>query len=135
MLGHCLLHWHLLGRLLPAALKFVNSPSAQTAQILVAPPVTRFFLKSCRLAVTALRCDELRGGSCAGIFLVGSFCIMWARALTAALASFGALASCGAKICELAFGSNSTNFGRAFGHSLLPPKAACLQSLLFAVTS
>src|SRR5690554_6094590 len=69
LLGHCLLCWHLLGRLLPSALKFVNSPSAQTAQILVAPPVTRFLPKSCRLAVTALRCDELRGGSCAGIFL------------------------------------------------------------------
>src|SRR5690554_7683131 len=60
---------------------------------------------------------------------------MWARALTAALASFGALASCGAKICELAFGSDSTNLGRASGHSLLPPKAAGLQSLPFAVTS
>src|SRR5690554_5355634 len=51
------------------------------------------------------------------------------------LASFGVLASFGAKICELAFGSDSTNFGRAFGHSLLPPKAAGLQSLPFAVTS
>src|SRR5690554_6133604 len=60
---------------------------------------------------------------------------MWARAVTASLTSFGALASFGAKICELAFGSNSTNFGRAFGHSLLPPKAAGLQSLPFAVTS
>ena len=55
--------------------------------------------------------------------------------MTAALASFGVLASFGAKICELAFGSNSTNFGRASGHSLLPPKAAGLQSLPFAVTS
>jgi len=60
---------------------------------------------------------------------------MWAWAVTAALASFGALVSCGAKICELAFGSDSTNFGRAFGHSLLSPKAAGLQSLPFAVTS
>src|SRR5690554_6021078 len=51
------------------------------------------------------------------------------------LASLGALATCGAKICELAFGSDSTNFGRAFGHSLLSPKAAGLQSLPFAVTS
>src|SRR5690554_8118718 len=59
---------------------------------------------------------------------------MWAWALTAVLASFGALASCGAKICELAFGSDSTNFGRAFGHSLLPLKAAGLRLLPFAVT-
>src|SRR5690554_6706821 len=75
-------------------------------------------------------------------FAVTSFKKCWplfgersARALTAVLASFGALASCGAKICELAFGSDSTNFGRAFGHSLFSPKAAGLQSLPFAVTS
>jgi len=51
------------------------------------------------------------------------------------LASFWVLVSFGAKICELAFGSDSTSFGRAFGHSLLPPKAAGLQLLPFAVTS
>ena len=75
-------------------------------------------------------------------FAVTSFKKCWrlfgerfARALTVALASFGALVSFGAEICELAFGSDSTNFGRAFGHSLLPQKAAGLQSLPFAVTS
>src|SRR5690554_6509262 len=75
-------------------------------------------------------------------FAVRSFKKCWrlfgerfARALTAVLASFGTLASFGAKICELAFGSDSTNFGRAFGHSLLSPNAAGLQSLPFAVTS
>src|SRR5690554_5455506 len=103
LLGHCLLHWHLLGRLLPAALKFVNSPSAQTAQISVAPPVTRFFpqkLQACS------HCPSLRR--------------IEGRELCWHL--FGALASFGAKICELAFGSDSTNFGRAFGHSLFPKK-------------
>src|SRR5690554_3896074 len=75
-------------------------------------------------------------------FAVTSFKKCWrlfgersARAVTAALASFGVLASFGAKICELAFGSDSTNFGRAFGHSLFSQKAAGLQSLPFAVTS
>src|SRR5690554_3199549 len=74
-------------------------------------------------------------GHCLLRFRSGIVCFAFARALSASLASFGALASCGAKICELAFGSDSTNFGRAFGHSLFSQKAAGLQSLPFAVTS